>query len=151
MSEFNTATLTTAMKSRDDTQNPQLVCNGFIVLGGFFRVISCLFAHRARYKIATTHMLGQPCCVAAGLFRVMGCLFAGSARCKIAPHTKKPVALLQRVSLIRSLAMSYFHMANATLSSALFRFTTEFGMGSGGSKTLLSPSIFCLLIALAIN
>ena len=38
--------------------------------------------------------------------------------------------------------MSYFHMANATLSSALFRFTTEFGMGSGGSKTLLSPSKF---------
>ena len=36
--------------------------------------------------------------------------------------------------------MSYFHIANATLSSALFRFTTEFGMGSGGSKTLLSPS-----------
>ncbi|MGX1114564.1 hypothetical protein ACSSVW_004026, partial [Pseudoalteromonas sp. MBR-15] len=26
--------------------------------------------------------------------------------------------------------MSYFHMANATLSSALFRFTTEFGMES---------------------
>ena len=38
--------------------------------------------------------------------------------------------------------MSYFHIANATLSSALFRFTTEFGMGSGGSKTLLSPSKF---------
>ena len=36
--------------------------------------------------------------------------------------------------------MSYFHIANATLSSALFRFTTEFGMESGGSKTLLSPS-----------
>ena len=39
--------------------------------------------------------------------------------------------------------MSYFHMASATLSSALFRFTTEFGMGSGGSKTLLSPSKNC--------
>jgi hypothetical protein len=38
--------------------------------------------------------------------------------------------------------MSYFHIANATLSSALFRFTAEFGMGSGGSKTLLSPSKF---------
>ena len=38
--------------------------------------------------------------------------------------------------------MSYFHITNATLSSALFRFTTEFGMGSGGSKTLLSPSKF---------
>ncbi len=64
---------------------------------------------------------------------------------------QKNPTLSNRVSLIRSLAMSYFHMANATLSSALFRFTTEFGMGSGGSKTLLSPSVFCLLIALAIN
>ena len=69
--------------------------------------------------------------------------------------TKNPT-LSNRVSLIRSHGalrsrMSYFHMANATLSSALFRFTTEFGMGSGGSKTLLSPSVFCLLIALAIN
>ncbi len=59
---------------------------------------------------------------------------------RFSPERKKPAALLQRVSLIRSLAMSYFHMANATLSSALFRFTTEFGMESGGSKTLLSPS-----------
>ena len=41
--------------------------------------------------------------------------------------------------------MSYFHITNATLSSALFRFTTEFGMGSGGSKTLLSPSKFGLI------
>ena len=44
------------------------------------------------------------------------------------------------LSCIWSLAMSYFHIANATLSSALFRFTTEFGMGSGGSKTLWLPS-----------
>ena len=41
--------------------------------------------------------------------------------------------------------MTYFHIAAATLSSALFRFTTEFGMGSGGSKTLLSPSKFGLI------
>ncbi len=31
---------------------------------------------------------------------------------------------------------------NPTLPSALFRFTSEFGMGSGGSKTLWSPSKF---------
>ncbi len=48
--------------------------------------------------------------------------------------------LIERAFLNRSLVMTYFHMANATLSSALFRFTTEFGMGSGGSRTLLSPS-----------
>jgi hypothetical protein len=35
--------------------------------------------------------------------------------------------------------MSYFHMANATLSSALSVFTSEFGMGSGGTRSLWSP------------
>ena len=50
--------------------------------------------------------------------------------------------LIERVLLNRCLVMSYFHMAAATLSSALLCFTSEFGMGSGGSTTLLSPSIF---------
>ena len=66
------------------------------------------------------------------------------------PDSKKPDSL-NRAFLIWSLAMSYSHMGNPTLPSALFRFTTEFGMGSGGSKTLLSPSKFGSLIALAIN
>ena len=35
--------------------------------------------------------------------------------------------------------MSYSHMATATLPSALLRFTSEFGMGSGGTTVLLSP------------
>lgn len=35
--------------------------------------------------------------------------------------------------------MTYFHMAIATLSSALSSFTSEFEMGSGGSRSLLSP------------
>ncbi|WP_211842197.1 hypothetical protein, partial [Pseudoalteromonas sp. NEC-BIFX-2020_015] len=39
---------------------------------------------------------------------------------------------VSRAFFIWSLAMTYFHITNATLSSALFRFTTEFGMGSGG-------------------
>ena len=34
---------------------------------------------------------------------------------------------------------------NPTLPSALLRFTTEFGMGSGGTATLWSPSKFGLL------
>ncbi len=38
----------------------------------------------------------------------------------------------------RSLTMTYFHMASATLSSALTGFTTEFEMGSGGSRSLWS-------------
>ena len=39
----------------------------------------------------------------------------------------------------KSLAMTYFHMANATLSSARSGFTSEFGKGSGGSHSLWSP------------
>ena len=39
-----------------------------------------------------------------------------------------------------SLAVSYSHMAIATLSSALSRFTSVFGMGTGGSNSLLPPS-----------
>ena len=48
--------------------------------------------------------------------------------------------------------MSYFHMGNPplaapTLSSALFRFTTEFGMGSGGSKMLCYQEILFVQMA----
>ena len=34
--------------------------------------------------------------------------------------------------------MTYSRMGNATLPSAMQRFTSEFGMGSGGSAALLS-------------
>ena len=34
--------------------------------------------------------------------------------------------------------MSYSHMGTPTLPSALLHFTSEFGMGSGGSTVLLS-------------
>ena len=61
-------------------------------------------------------------------------------RISLVCRRKKAASFLKRLSRIWSLAMSYFHIANATLSSALFRFTTEFGMGSGGSKTLWLPS-----------
>ncbi len=45
---------------------------------------------------------------------------------------------------------------NPTLPSALFRFTSEFGMESGGSKTLWSPSKFfnlesCLCVLYTFN
>ncbi len=43
-----------------------------------------------------------------------------------------------RASLNRSLAMSYSHMGPPTLPSALLRFTSEFGMESGGTTALLS-------------
>ena len=40
---------------------------------------------------------------------------------------------------IKSLAVTYFHMGNPTLSSALSSFTSEFEMGSGGSHLLMPP------------
>ena len=39
---------------------------------------------------------------------------------------------------MKNLTMTYFHMANATLSSALNCFTSEFEMESGGANLLLS-------------
>ena len=44
-----------------------------------------------------------------------------------------------RSSRIKCLAMTYSHMAFATLPSALNCFTSEFEMGSGGTSLLLSP------------
>ena len=44
------------------------------------------------------------------------------------------------LSLIGSLAMSYFRMVYPTLSSAITRFTVLFEMGRSGSRSLLSPS-----------
>ena len=40
---------------------------------------------------------------------------------------------------IGSLAVNYSRIANATLPSSQLRFTSEFGMGSGGSTALLPP------------
>ena len=42
--------------------------------------------------------------------------------------------------LNNELAMSYSHMANATLPLAQIGFTSEFGKGSGGSQVLWSPA-----------
>ena len=50
--------------------------------------------------------------------------------------------------LNKSLAVSYFHMGTPTLSSALSRFTSEFGMGSGGTNSLWPPGISGLLVFL---
>jgi hypothetical protein len=46
--------------------------------------------------------------------------------------------------------MTYSHMANATLPSAHYGFTSEFGKGSGGSHVLWSPDkLVELLLAFA--
>ena len=51
----------------------------------------------------------------------------------------KKTPLNERGFRIKSLAVSYFHMGSPTLSSALSGFTSEFGMGSGGSHSLWPP------------
>ena len=57
-------------------------------------------------------------------------------------NAKKPVTFVTGFSCaeaqIRSLAMSYSHMGTPTLPSAQLRFTSEFGMGSGGATALWS-------------
>src|ERR1700744_3869864 len=42
-------------------------------------------------------------------------------------------------SSFKSLAVSYSHIVIATLPSALSRFTSVFGMGTGGSNSLWPP------------
>ncbi len=51
---------------------------------------------------------------------------------------------LSGVLWIGSLAVYYSRMANATLPSSQLRFTSEFGMDSGGSTALLPPGKNCL-------
>ena len=54
-------------------------------------------------------------------------------------RTKKIPGHKDRVLLVKSLAVTYFHMGSPTLSSALSSFTSEFEMGSGGSHLLMPP------------
>ena len=63
--------------------------------------------------------------------------------------TKGALYQLSYISEIGCLAVTYFHMAAATLSSARVRFTSEFGMGSGGTTTLSPPGINLGLSAIA--
>ena len=52
---------------------------------------------------------------------------------------KSPALARRAYYLMRSLAVNYSRIANATLPSSQLRFTSEFGMGSGGSTALLPP------------
>ncbi len=60
-------------------------------------------------------------------------------------YKKTRHSLEHRVSRIKNLAVTYFHMGTPILSSARSVFTTEFGMGSGGSHLLLPPGNWLLL------
>ncbi len=56
------------------------------------------------------------------------------------PYKRTPQSLLRLGCLNNELAMTYSHMGNPTLPSALRGFTSEFGKGSGGSLLLWSPA-----------
>ena len=58
---------------------------------------------------------------------------------RIVLENKKPIRFAYGFFVDWSLAMTYFHMANATLPLARSGFTSEFGKGSGGSHSLWSP------------
>ena len=60
--------------------------------------------------------------------------------CEILVSTNVKTRYYPGLSLIGSLAMSYFRMVYPTLSSAITRFTVLFEMGRSGSRSLLSPS-----------
>ena len=77
---------------------------------------------------------------------LLALLSSSQARIRVdrqAPNTKK--AHCNAVGFrIGCLAVSYSHMGSPTLPSALTRFTSEFGMGSGGTTLPLPPSKFCI-------
>ena len=56
-----------------------------------------------------------------------------------ARRVKKTPLSYQRGIRDKTLAMTYSRMVWTTLPSARLRFTSEFGMGSGGSTALISP------------
>ncbi len=61
-------------------------------------------------------------------------------------HKKHPRSF-ERGCLNNELAMTYSHMGNPTLPSALRGFTSEFGKGSGGSLLLWSPAQLVWILA----
>jgi hypothetical protein len=61
------------------------------------------------------------------------------ADCATNKKKKAPVPKHRGLFAMRSLAVTYSSVAKATLPSALNVFTSEFGMGSGGSRSLWPP------------
>ena len=65
-------------------------------------------------------------------------------------HKKTPSSQGLRVFWNNELAMTYSHMGNPTLPSALRGFTSEFGKGSGGSLLLWSPAQLFMTLPLVL-
>ena len=59
-------------------------------------------------------------------------------------HEKKPIRQDGLLHLFDAWQFPTLAWGDPTLPSALRRFTSEFGMGSGGTTALLPPGKFCL-------
>ncbi len=65
-------------------------------------------------------------------------------------QSKKPRTIRYGVLLIDAWQFPTLAWGDPTLPSALRRFTSEFGMGSGGTTALKPPGKFCYLYQLKI-
>ena len=68
-----------------------------------------------------------------------------SAHRQTTDKTKGPVFRLSLSLLFDAWQFPTLAWGDPTLPSALRRFTSEFGMGSGGTTALVPPGIFCML------
>ena len=67
----------------------------------------------------------------------------GNSDVYFAPQSKKPRTIRYGVLLIDAWQFPTLTWGDPTLPSALRRFTSEFGMGSGGTTALKPPGKFC--------
>ena len=74
--------------------------------------------------------------VRSGLSEYNLCILANLGINPIFMHKKSPDSVSYQGSLNLSLTTTYSHMGSPTLPSAMALFTSEFGMGSGGSTPL---------------
>ena len=65
--------------------------------------------------------------------------------CPLIKHKKAPCFRMRLVCLFGAWQFPTLAWGDPTLPSALRRFTSEFGMGSGGTTALVPPGIFCFI------
>ena len=67
------------------------------------------------------------------------------------PDVKKPFAYAKGFLLFDAWQFPTLAWGDPTLPSALRRFTSEFGMGSGGTTALRPPGKFCFIHAVTLR
>ncbi len=117
----------------------------FAELRAFNRRNAKLFAFRNPSPSRSSGLLSRKnATLVAFLNPVFAALLCKYFIARITINKKAPVFRLGLFYLIGSLAVYYSRMAYATLPSSQLRFTSEFGMDSGGSTALLPPGKNCL-------